>query len=105
MDERADTPDNVVDLRAAPAVEEPPADVSSPGRLHAAGIFGMALCAVAGIVALIARITVGWPGNSDRYVMAVFVFAGIGFLASASVAVFSAARETYPHRLGPPEED
>ena len=86
-------------------VEPPPVEVSSPGKLHGAGIVGMAICALIGIAALIARITVGWPGESDRYVMGIFVFAGIGFLASASIAVFSAARETYPHRLGPPEKD
>jgi hypothetical protein len=65
----------------------------------------MAISAVIGILALLARITIGWPGSSDRYVTAVFVFAGIGFLASASIAVFSAARQTYPTQLGPEKED
>ena len=60
----------------------------------------MAVSAVVGILALFARITVGWPGDSDRYVMAIFVFAGVAFLTSASIAVFSAARNTYPTKLG-----
>jgi hypothetical protein len=65
----------------------------------------MAICAIVGILAMLARITVGWPGESDRYVMAVFVFAGVGFLVCASVAVFTAARQTYPNTLGPEKKE
>jgi high-affinity Fe2+/Pb2+ permease len=95
----------VVELPNAASTAEPETEnVSAPGKLHAAGIAGMAISAVVGIVALLARITVGWPGGSDRYVTAVFVFAVVAFLASASIAVFSAARNTYPSRLGPEKE-
>jgi hypothetical protein len=90
---------------AAAHKESDTAQPSPPGKLHAAAIAGMAISAVVGILALLARITVGWPGGGDRYVMAIFVFAGIGFLACASIAVFSAARQTYPYKLGPEKEE
>lgn len=55
----------------------------------------MALFALAGIISMLAFITVTWPGDSGRYIIAVVFISGIGFLASASIAVFSAARDTY----------
>jgi hypothetical protein len=105
-DEGRGTYENVVGLPNAAAGQKPTKlEPTPPGKLHGAAIAGMAISAVVGIVALLARITVGWPGESDRYVMAIFIFAGIGFLASASVAVFSAARQTYPQRIGPEKEE
>ncbi len=105
-EEGTGTFENVVGLPNAATQKEPETpEPSPPGKLHGAAIAGMAICAVVGTLALLARITVGWPGDSDRYVMAIFVFAGIGFLASASIAVFSAARQTYPSRLGPEKEE
>ena len=105
-EDRSKNYDKVVELpTAAPATPPEPKPVTPPSKLHAAAIAGMALCAIVGILALLARITVGWPGNSDRYVMAIFVFAGVGFLTSASIAVFSAARQTYPTKLGPEKEE
>jgi hypothetical protein len=98
--------ENIVELpNAAPAPTPEPKKVTPPSKLHAAAIAGMAICAIVGILALLARITIGWPGDSDRYVMAIFVFAGVGFLTSASIAVFSAARHTYPTQLGPEKEE
>ncbi|CAN5551380.1 hypothetical protein BH24ACT26_BH24ACT26_16410 [soil metagenome] len=58
----------------------------------------MAACAVLGICATIAFITVGWPGTMGRSVIGIVIFSAIGFLACASAAVFSAARDTYPRR-------
>ncbi|MDQ3878464.1 MAG: hypothetical protein M3290_08980 [Actinomycetota bacterium] len=58
----------------------------------------MAVCALIGIVAMIALVTIRWPGTTERAFIALIVFASIGFLASASIAVFSAARDTYPRR-------
>ncbi|MDQ3986490.1 MAG: hypothetical protein M3280_08335 [Actinomycetota bacterium] len=63
--------------------------------MHRLAISGMALSALTGILAMLAFITVTWPGDTGRYVIAVFVGSGIGFLACASTAVFSAARDTY----------
>ena len=60
----------------------------------------MALSALTGIMSMLAFITVTWPGDTGRYVVAVFIGSGICFLACASMAVFSAARDTYAH---PPE--
>ena len=88
--------DNVVSLGKAPVADPtPPVTVRQQGPLHRAAIAGMTICAVIGIISMLAFITVSWPEESRRYVVAVFVGAGIGFLASASIAVFSAARETY----------
>lgn len=86
--------ENVVPLGVAP--EPKPADPPpSQSRLHVLAIAGMALCAVIGILSMLAFITVTWPGNSGRYVIGVFIGSGVGFMTSASLAVFSAARETH----------
>lgn len=87
-----------------PADYEPPPEPepAAPGRLHGMFIGGMAVAALTGVVALFAYITVGWPESIRRYIIALFFFAGIAFLACASAAVFSAARDTYPTRGGQP---
>lgn len=87
-----------------PADYEPPpgAPPAPPGKLHGIFIGGMAILALVGVAALFAFITVGWPENVRRYIIALFFFAGIAFLACASAAVFSAARDTYPSRGGNP---
>jgi hypothetical protein len=56
----------------------------------------MAVSALLGIGAMLAFITISWPDDTSRYVLAVFMVSVIGFVASASLAVFSAARNTYP---------
>ncbi|MGH2698284.1 MAG: hypothetical protein ACRDJL_03680 [Actinomycetota bacterium] len=58
----------------------------------------MAVFALAGIAAMLAFITISWPDDTGRYVLVVFTGSIIGFMASASIAVFSAARDTYPRR-------
>jgi hypothetical protein len=58
----------------------------------------MALSAFIGIAAMLAFISVRWPGDISRFVLAVCVGAAISFMACASTAVFSAARDTYPRR-------
>lgn len=83
--------DNIVDLGKEPPAEDPP---RRPGRLHGAAITVMALSALAGIVAMVAFITIDW-GGASRYLVVALVMAGVCFLAAASVAVFSAARDTY----------
>lgn len=87
--------DNVVSLGRAPAVEPTPPALRKQGALHRAAIAGMTICAIIGILSMLAFITVSWPGDSGRYVTGVFIGAGIGFLTCASIAVFSAARDTY----------
>jgi hypothetical protein len=91
---------------------EPPAEprTSKPtprvGRLHGLSIIGMAISALAGIASMLAFITISWPDDLGRYLMAIFVFSVVGFMTSASLAVFSAARDTYPRhsRTPPPNE-
>ncbi|MFN2595171.1 MAG: hypothetical protein ABR579_09825 [Actinomycetota bacterium] len=99
--EPAGTPDRSV-LPIGTEPPPPPAPSAPQSRLHALSISGMALCALLGIVSMIALITVRWPGTSERAVIALLIFCSIGFLASASIAVFSAARATYPRR--PPRQ-
>ena len=102
-DESAPIPsDNVVSLGRAPAAEPPPTPPRKQGALHRAAIAGMTICAMIGILSMLAFITVSWPEESGRYVIGVFIGAGIGFLTCASIAVFSAARDTY---VTPSRED
>ena len=88
-----EVPENVVSIGHAP---EPVPEPSRPqGRLHSMAIAGMAICALVGIFSMLAFITVSWPGETGRYVVGVVIAAGVGFMTCASLAVFSAARETY----------
>jgi hypothetical protein len=91
-----DVPENVVSLGQLPdpVVEEP----VPQGGLHRTAIAGLAICALVGIASMLAFITVSWPGNAGRYVMGVFIASGVGFMTCASLAVFSAAKETYTVR-------
>ena len=93
--------DNVVPLGRTAQVQPAPTETLRPqGRLHRSAIAGMAISALAGIVSMLAFITVTWPDDTGRYVVGAFIASGVGFLASASIAVFSAARETY---VAPPD--
>lgn len=55
----------------------------------------MSFFALLGIASIFAFITITWPGDTGRYVTGVFVVSIIGFVSSASAAVFTAARNTY----------
>jgi cation transporter-like permease len=89
-----DGEDRVVPLGVAPPAEEPVAP-SRPHAGHGLAITGMALFALIGIAAIFLFISIEWPENTQRYIAIIFVAAGIGFLACASTAVFTAARDTY----------
>ena len=94
--------ENVVSLGRAP--EPAPAEPApAQSRLHRLAIAGMAVCAVIGILSMLAFITVTWPEDTGRYVIGVFIASGIGFMTCASLAVFSAARETYV-KVDPPRQ-
>jgi hypothetical protein len=64
-------------------------------------ITGMAASALVGIASLFLFATVHWPGQISRVILAIFFFSALGFVASASAAVFSAARDTYAERRTP----
>jgi hypothetical protein len=81
-----------------------PAPTRSTSALHTAAVAGMALSAFIGIAAMLAFISVRWPGDTGRFVIAVCIGAGISFMACASTAVFSAARDTYPRQGRPRDE-
>ena len=89
----ADDP-NVVPLGKEP-IPEPPAPVTKPSRLHGTAIMLMAGCALLGTVATFLFVTVSWPGDTGRWVGTVIFLSAVGFLASAAMAVFTAARDTY----------
>jgi hypothetical protein len=55
----------------------------------------MAASAIVGILAVLAFITVGWPGTSRRVVIGIMIFSAMGFLISVAFAVLAAARDTY----------
>jgi hypothetical protein len=95
--------DRVIPLPSDYVPQDPPA--SRPGLLHGIATIGMAIFAIVGFLAMFAFITVGWPGDSGRYVIVVVVLAGVGFLASAAIAVFAAARDTYAGRSIPRERN
>ena len=46
---------------------------------------------------MLAFATVHWTGAAGHYVIGFVVVAAVGFLACASAAVFTAARDTYAH--------
>ena len=95
----------VVPLGIEPAEEPAPPSRQLSG-LHTIAISGMSLSALVGICVLFLTISVGLPDGARRATTAIVVGAGIVFLASASTAVFSAARETYPKRApGDPDGD
>ncbi len=58
----------------------------------------MSLSALLGICVLFLSIGIGLPDDGRRVAIAIVVGAAVVFLACASTAVFSAARETYPSR-------
>ena len=91
---REDMP-NVVRLPGEGPPPEPHQAPSAPGRLHGLAIAGMGVSALVGVAAVLAFITITWPADMSRYVVAIFLVSGIVFLVSASTAVFSAARDTY----------
>ena len=88
-------PNNVVPLPGDPLPPEPVPPPTAPGRLHGAAIAGMGISAILGVIAMLAFITVNWPENIGRIVVGVCLFSGLAFLAFASMAVFTAARDTY----------
>ena len=94
--------------RVIPLGKDPPPE---PRRLgsRARGLHGIAMGAAVlfSIVAAFAAlmfITVRWPDDSGRTVMAVCLFALVGVVASVSTAVLTAAKATYVSS-GSPEDD
>ena len=96
MSDEPETPAEVVQI---PGQTPQPSTATTrrPGRVHGVAIAGMALCSLVGIAATLAYITVGWPDDVGRYVIAVIFVSVLGFFLSASMAVFAAARDTYAH--------
>jgi phosphate/sulfate permease len=56
---------------------------------------GMVVSAIVGFLALLGFVTVRWPGDSGRIVMAIFLFSIVGFVVCGSASIFTAARDTY----------
>lgn len=64
----------------------------------------MSVSALAGICVLFVSIGIGLPSSGRRIAIGIVVGAAVVFLACASTAVFTAARETYPSRPRNPDE-
>ena len=90
----ADT-DNVVQLPGDPLPPDPPPPPSPPGRIHGTAIAGMGISAIVGVCAMFALIAITWPDSLSRVVIGICLLSGLAFLGFASMAVFSAARDTY----------
>lgn len=92
------------DRRVVPLGVTPPPEPERPRVVHSAlysvALAGMAVGALVGIAAMMSFVAVRWPAGTGRYVIGVFLAALVVFLASASIALFTAARETY---AAPPE--
>lgn len=84
-------------LGVEPVVDPPPPPLPR-STLHSLAVNGMSLSALVGICVLFFSIGVGLPDGGRRVAMAIIVGAVVVFLACASTAVFTAARETYPSR-------
>jgi hypothetical protein len=55
----------------------------------------MATSALVGIGSMLAFVTVGWTGGAAHLVIGIVVMSAVAFLACASAAVFTAAKDTY----------
>jgi hypothetical protein len=88
--------ENVVPLGVEPPAEDPPPP-RPMGRAHGWGTIGMAVCALVGIVALVALITIRWPEETSRIPKTVIVFSIVGFMLCAGLAAAGAAGATYAH--------
>jgi hypothetical protein len=86
--------DEVTVIRLDTSPEPPPPPSRHP-RKHGLLVSSMSFFALLGIASMFAFITVTWPGDTGRYVTGIFVVSIIGFVTSASAAVFTAARNTY----------
>ena len=61
-------------------------------------ISGMSVSALVGICVFFISIGIGLPEGGRRAVIIVVVGAAVVFLTCASIAVFTAARDTYPRQ-------
>ncbi len=75
---------------------QPPPPLVRHSALHTFAISGMSVSALVGIVVLFLSIGIGLPDGGRRVAIAIVVGAGVVFLACASTAVLTAARDTYP---------
>jgi hypothetical protein len=78
---------------------------SRPGRLLGIATALMAVFAVVGVAAILAFLTIGWPGRTGRYVIAIGVSAALGFLTCGAIAIVAAARDTYARTDGRRDKD
>ncbi len=91
-----DDDDTLVPLGVERREDPPPPPRRS--ALHALAVSGMSISALAGIFVLFLSIGIGLPAGGRRTATAIVVGAGVIFLACASTAVFTAARDTYPSK-------
>ncbi|HET7481972.1 MAG TPA: hypothetical protein VFK89_03855 [Actinomycetota bacterium] len=89
------TDDRDAEVVVLPGDPPEPTPPSPPGRAHGFSIAGMAASALVGMAAILAYVTVNWTPGAGHVVVGIFLVAGLTFLVCASLAVFTAARDTY----------
>lgn len=73
--------------------------------MHGYAVLGMTLCALGGLLGTLSFFVVGWPGGLARTIKAGIFMSILGFLACGAIAVFAAARDTYPRRGSRPTDE
>jgi hypothetical protein len=92
-----DEGNNIVELppEVSGAYLDPPPPPSRHRGSHG-WLIGAALGSfIVAVLSMLAFVTVGWPGDSGRILVGIFLFSILVFLASAAAAVFTAARATH----------
>ncbi|MEA2461396.1 MAG: hypothetical protein QOH90_1573 [Actinomycetota bacterium] len=112
-DERRTDSGEVIPLGTTPP-PPPQVPTTRPRGLHGIAMALTVTFALIALISFVGFITVGWPGSAGHVVIAILMFSVIGFIASASASVLTAARATYvgyrsttssdPESPGPPDE-
>lgn len=89
--------DPVVELGIEP-VREPVPPPRPTSRLHSAAVAFTAVSGVLALVTALAFVNIRWPGASRRVVIAVLLFAIVGFITGVSITILGAARDTYARK-------
>lgn len=89
--------DRVVDLGVEP-VHEPTPVPRPTSRLHSIAVAFTATSGVIALISALAFVTIRWPGTSRRVVIAVLLFAIVGFVTGIAITILGAARDTYARR-------
>ncbi|MDQ4064830.1 MAG: hypothetical protein M3161_02160, partial [Actinomycetota bacterium] len=77
-------PDDPVVELGVEAVREPEPLPRPTSRLHSAAVAFTAICGVIALLSTLAFVTVRWPGAPRRVMIAILLFAVVGFITGVS---------------------